>query len=84
MILDPALVAAWADVVDDHNPLHLDPSFAATTRYGRPIVHGSLLVALRCDAAQASAGGWRPERIRFRAPVYVGDEPGTTLEATPL
>jgi acyl dehydratase len=43
-------VARWAEVADDHNPLHLDAAFAANTRFGRPIVHGSLLFALVADA----------------------------------
>ncbi|MDZ5446360.1 MaoC/PaaZ C-terminal domain-containing protein [Micromonospora sp. 4G57] len=84
--LDPEMVAAWADVVNDHNPLHLDPAFAARTRFGHPIVHGSLLVALLCDAASTPLP---PLRIRFRAPIPVGstvDIPDglPQLEVTPL
>lgn len=69
----PADVAAWADVADDHNPLHLDADFAAGTRFGVPIVHGSLLFSLVCDAVQA-AGLTGDLRMRFRAPVPVGAE----------
>ena len=74
--LSAADVAAWADVVDDHNPLHLDPDFAAGTRFGRPIVHGSLLFSVVSDTVQA-AYGWTPGgslRVRFRAPVPVGEQ----------
>lgn len=66
-------VAAWADVADDHNPLHLDAEFAAGTRFGGPIVHGSLLFSLVCDAVQAS-GTTDDLSVRFRAPVLVGAE----------
>lgn len=69
-------VRAWADVVDDHNPLHLDADFAACTRFGRPIVHGSLLFSVLSDAVQDS-WGWSPDkvlRVRFRAPVPVGEQ----------
>lgn len=70
-------VAAWADVADDHNPLHLDAGFAATTRFGRPVVHGSLLFSLVCDALQEAEGDWAARgavRVRFRAPVPVGEQ----------
>ena len=67
---------AWAEVVDDHNPLHTDPGFAATTRFGHPIAHGSLLFALVCDAIQQDAhqneGQAGDLTVRFRAPVPLG------------
>ena len=72
-------VLRWARVTEDDNPLHLDAEFAAGTRFGRPIVHGSLLFALVADAIQeadeesTSAGGGEL-RIRFKAPVPVGSE----------
>lgn len=69
--LDAAAVGRWADVIDDHNPLHLDPEYAATTRFGTPVVHGSLLFALVCDAVQ-EAGAGDDVRVRFHAPVPVG------------
>lgn len=35
-------VEAFAEVTGDNNPLHLDPDFAATTPFKRPIIHGML------------------------------------------
>ena len=35
-------VADFARVTGDHNPLHLDAHFAATTPFKRPIIHGML------------------------------------------
>jgi acyl dehydratase len=35
-------VEAFATVTGDHNPLHLDPAFAAQTPFKRPIIHGML------------------------------------------
>lgn len=35
-------VILFANVSGDHNPLHLDAEFAATTSFRRPIIHGSL------------------------------------------
>ncbi|QRP43128.1 MaoC family dehydratase [Amycolatopsis sp. FDAARGOS 1241] len=81
--LDAATIAAWADVVDDHNPLHLDPEFAARTRFGTPIVHGSLLFALACDALQTS-GTPGAVTLRFRAPVPVGSTVSVTVDGAHL
>jgi 3-hydroxybutyryl-CoA dehydratase len=86
-VLGAADVMAWADVVDDHNPLHLDEDYASRTRFGRPIVHGSLLFSVVSDAVQ-EASGWTPGqvlRMRFRSPVPVGepvrlDQQGDTLQ----
>jgi acyl dehydratase len=69
--IDAATILAWARVVDDHNPLHIDPEYAATTRFGGPIAHGSLLFALVSDALQASGHGGTVT-VKFRAPVPVG------------
>ena len=72
----PEVVAAWAELAHDHNPLHLDAGFAATTRFGVPIVHGHLLAAVVADEAETAWGdrlrdGGRVS-VRFRAPVPVG------------
>ncbi len=35
-------VIAFAQLTGDDNPLHLDPDYAATTPFKRPIIHGML------------------------------------------
>lgn len=35
-------VNIFADLTGDHNPIHVDPAYAATTKFGRPIIHGHL------------------------------------------
>jgi acyl dehydratase len=35
-------VILFAKVSGDNNPLHLDPDFASTTNFKRPIIHGAL------------------------------------------
>ena len=76
--LSPALVAEFANAAGDNNPIHHDPEFAATTRFGRPIASGphttALLLAL--TAAHYSKNGamlglefW----VRFRRPIYADE-----------
>ena len=39
-------VRTFADITGDDNPLHVDPEYAARTRFGGPIVHGVFLAGL--------------------------------------
>lgn len=68
-------VAAFARVSGDTNRLHLDDDYAAGTRFGRRIVHGSLAAAM-VSAALARLPGvtiYLSEDLSFRRPVDVGD-----------
>jgi len=40
-----AVIRAFADVSEDHNPIHTDEAFAATTPFRGRIAHGALLGA---------------------------------------
>ena len=72
-----AQIAKYADATGDHNPLHLDPAFAATTPFGRPVAHGMLVLAFASELLARSFGrAWLcggKLRARFRSPVYPGD-----------
>jgi acyl dehydratase len=35
-------VQIFADLTGDHNPIHIDPEYAKTTRFGQCIIHGHL------------------------------------------
>lgn len=35
-------VVAFANLTGDHNPIHLDAEYAATTKFKTPIIHGHL------------------------------------------
>ena len=71
------LIRKFADVSGDHNPIHLDEEFAATTRFGKRIAHGMLSGAL----ISAVLGNEFRERkivylsqtMTFVAPTFIGD-----------
>ena len=80
--IGPDLVTDWAEIAGDFNPLHVDAEYAAATRFGGPIVHGSLLLALVADRVQDLHGARLIDggelAFEFRAPVLVGST--VTLE----
>lgn len=66
----------YARLSGDNNPIHVDPGFAAQTRFGRTVAHGMLLFS----ALQAAISRQSDDPIRlagqefvFRAPTYTGD-----------
>ena len=76
--LTPATVSAFAHEVGDVNPVHHDPSYAATTRYQRPIASGAhttgLLMGLTAshfsqDTAMVGLEFW----FRFRRPIFADE-----------
>lgn len=71
----PETTAAYAALSNDYNPLHLDPAFAATTPFGRPIAHGAMALDLLLNAIEATFGqsGGEGLSVRFTAPVLVGE-----------
>jgi 3-hydroxybutyryl-CoA dehydratase len=77
--VDQEAVTAWGELSGDRNPLHVDPAFAAGTRYGRTILHGHLTVAWLCEWALAQWGtAWLTlgeiAALRYRRPLHAGEE----------
>ena len=79
-------VEAFAAISGDHNPLHLDPDYAATTSFGECIAHGMLTGALISAAIAMQLPGpgsvYLSQQIQFRAPVFLGDTLTVTLTVT--
>jgi 3-hydroxybutyryl-CoA dehydratase len=75
-------IVRYAEASGDHNPLHIDGAFAATTQFGGTIAHGMLVLAFVSEMLTAAFGrAWLDSgllKIRFRAPA----RPGDTLTAT--
>ena len=71
-------VVAFANAAGDNNPIHHDPEFAATTRFGKPTASGphttALLLALTAShfskqGAMLGLEFW----VRFRRPIYADE-----------
>ena len=66
---------SYAAASGDHNPIHTDPAFAATTPFERPIAHGMLLLAYVMEMLTAAFGAdWIESgklKARFRNPAFV-------------
>ncbi len=71
-------VRLFAELTGDDNPIHVDEEYASTTRFGKPIVHGVLLLGIISKVLGRDFPG--PGSIavtisaRFLRPVPVGSE----------
>lgn len=67
----------YAEASGDHNPLHIDPAFAATTQFGGTIAHGMLVLAYLSEMMTAGFGrAWAESgslKVRFRGAARPGD-----------
>lgn len=81
-------VAAFAEISGDHNPIHLDDAFAATTPFGGCIAHGvftaSFVSAIIATRLPGLGSIYISQSLSFRAPVMVGATVETTIEVLEL
>ena len=81
-------VRQFADLTWDRHPLHLDPEYAAGSRFGGQIAHGALMIStllglvtldprfLQCFVGLTD--------VKFRAPTYFGDSVYAESEVTAI
>ena len=71
------MVAAYAEITGDYNPLHFDLEFTASTRFGRLMAQGGIAVGLLHALVAMDMPGPGTVFLRqswvFPAPVYIGD-----------
>jgi len=67
---------AFARLSGDDNPIHVDPVFATSTRFGRTVAHGMFLYGIICAVLNQHFPGTvqLEQSLRFPAPTYA-DEP---------
>ncbi len=77
-------VEAFAHLTGDTNPVHLDPDYAAGTRFGRRVAHGMLtagyISAILGTRLPGPGSIYLSQTLKFQAPVYPGDS--ITVTAT--
>jgi len=70
-------INAYADASGDHNPLHIDPVFAAKTELGGTVAHGMLILAYLSECMTENFGeNWVNNgslNARFKGAAYPGD-----------
>ena len=74
-------INAYSDAGGDHNPLHVDPEFAATTRFGGPIAHGMLVLAFISDMLTGAFGKSWAESGSLKVRLRDAARPGDTITA---
>jgi acyl dehydratase len=72
--------ALFARLTDDDHPIHYDDAYAASTRFGKRLAHGLLLMGMTALGATAMSRrlhdamvAFAEQRCRFLKPVFVGD-----------
>lgn len=71
------MVHRYADLVDDHNPIHIDPESGRKSIFGVNIAHGMLVGSLFGPLLVNELLGpgilYRKQTLEFEAPVPVGE-----------
>src|SRR5512135_3764624 len=73
----------FAALSGDDNPIHVDPEFAARTRFGRTVCHGMLLYSTICAALTRELGpgfAQLEQELMFVTPTYTGEAVEVRLE----
>lgn len=81
-------IVAFAEVSGDHNPVHLDEAYAASTPFKGRIAHGMLsaawISALIAGKLPGPGAIYLSQSLRFRAPVRIGDVVVVRAEVTAI
>jgi acyl dehydratase len=77
----------FAGISGDFAPIHVDEEFMKSTKYGRRIAHGALMIAYMSQASTKMCAGvpgtivsYGYDRIRFPNAVFIGDTVSVTYE----
>ena len=80
-------VYLFAGLTGDLSPNHVDEEYMRRTRYGRRIAHGALIIGWMsntssqvCQGVAAPVVSYGYDRVRFPAPLFIGDTVTVTYE----
>ena len=81
-------VRLFAEISGDINPIHLDGTYAAKTRFGKRIVHGALIASFISNLIGNQIPGhgsiYLSSSLKFRAPTFIDDTVTTTATITSI
>ena len=81
-------IIKFAEVSGDHNPLHLDEAFAASTKFEGRVAHGmltaSFISALFGNQFPGPGCIYISQTLKFKAPVRIGDTVKVEVTLTDL
>jgi 3-hydroxybutyryl-CoA dehydratase len=83
-IFTKADVELYAKLTGDYNPVHFDEEFAKTTIFGKPIVHGPLVLTFVTTLFATDLPGpgtvYLAHDVKYMKPVYIDDVITAVLE----
>ena len=83
-VISESDVEAFAELTCDFNPIHLDPDYAKSTIFGKPICHGSLVSSKFSKILATDLPGpgtiLISQEIKFQKPIYWGEEIDIVVE----
>ncbi|MFC9761050.1 MaoC/PaaZ C-terminal domain-containing protein [Rhodococcus jostii] len=88
-VVDAGAVDAYADLSEDHNPIHVDAQYAASTPFGKRVAHGMLVagyVQSALTSLVAPGGVSKSYTFELHAPTFVNsavDATVTCVDADP-
>ncbi|MCW8886007.1 MAG: MaoC family dehydratase [Motiliproteus sp.] len=81
-------VKLFSELSEDRNPVHLDASYAKTSRYKKQIIHGMMASSLFSGLFGMKIPGegcvYKSQNIRFKRPIYIGDTVLARIEVTDI
>ncbi len=84
----PEAIAKFVESVGDTNPIHTDPTFAAATRFSKPIVPGiwtaGLVSAIIGTRLPGPGTIYASQELHFLRPVYLGERITARVEVVEI
>ena len=76
-LITAEVIEEFARVSGDVNPIHLDPAYAAKSRFGQRVAHGMMAAVMLTKVAGTQLPGpgsiYLSQTMKFKKPVLIGD-----------